>query len=171
MTEPAAEPQKSDLKRATGPRAEGQRRLALRVVAMPRDTNPYGTIFGGVILSYIDQAGFVEAMAHSQCLWVTASVERVDFAAPVHLGDIVSLWTSVGRFGTRSITIEVDVVVERRGSHEAVPVTKATLTMVSVDADGHPIPFRDAPPACIPGETPHTEPAADPPQPTREPPR
>lgn len=121
------------------------RRLALRVVTMPQDTNPLGTIFGGVILSYIDQAGFVEARHHGVHRWVTASVDRVDFTAPVLLGDIVSFYSRTTRFGTKSITVAIDVEAERFTSGQVVTVTTATLTMVAVDATGKPIPFRSPP--------------------------
>jgi len=121
------------------------RRLALRIVTLPRDTNPYGTIFGGVILSYIDQAGFVEARRHGRHRWVTAAMERVDFKAPVHLGDIVNLYARTIREGTKSVTVLVEVEAERMDSAQSVPVTSATLTMVSVDSAGKPIPFRDPP--------------------------
>ncbi len=121
------------------------RRLTLRIVTMPRDTNPYGTIFGGVILSYIDQAGFVEARRHGRHRWVTAAMERVDFKAPVHLGDVVNLYTSTLREGTKSVTVGVEVEAERLDSDVVVPVTSATLTMVSVDSGGRAIPFRDPP--------------------------
>lgn len=122
-----------------------ENRLALRVVTMPRDTNQYGTIFGGVILSYIDQAGFVEARRHGVHRWVTASIERVDFKAPVHLGDTVNLLTRTVRKGTKSVTVEVSVEAERYESGSCTQVTTATMTMVSVDAEGNPIPF-DSPP-------------------------
>jgi len=66
------------LRLAMIPKDEGdQRRLALQVVTLPRDTNQYGTIFGGVILSYIDQAGFVEARRHGVHRWVTVAIDRV----------------------------------------------------------------------------------------------
>jgi acyl-CoA thioesterase YciA len=118
---------------------------ALRVVTMPRDTNQYGTIFGGVILSYIDQAGFVEARRHGVHRWVTASIERVDFQAPVHLGDTVNFYAQTTRTGTKSVTVRVEVEAERYSSGATVPVTSATVTMVAIDAAGVPIPFR-APP-------------------------
>lgn len=121
------------------------RRLALQVVTMPRETNQYGTIFGGVILSYIDQAGFVEARRHGAHRWVTASLDRVDFKAPVHLGDIVSFYTRTTRLGTKSVTVVVEVEVERYESQDHVSVTRATMTLVAVDALGHPIPFRQEP--------------------------
>jgi len=121
------------------------RRLALRVVTMPRDTNAYGTIFGGVILSYIDQAGFVEARHHGVHRWVTASMDRIDFSAPVHLGDIVNFYTQTIRFGTKSVNVRVEVEAERYSGGRTVRVTTATMTMVSVDVDGRPIPY-SAPP-------------------------
>lgn len=119
------------------------RSLALRVVTMPRETNQYGTIFGGVILSYIDQAGFVEARTHGNHRWVTASIDRVDFHAPVRLGDIVSFYTSTARAGTTSVTVKVCVEAERYETQQTVSVTEATITLVAVNADGKPIPFRE----------------------------
>lgn len=121
------------------------RRLALQVVTLTRDTNPYGTIFGGVILGYIDQAGFVQARRHGAHRWVTASVDRVDFKAPVHLGDIVSLYARTVKTGTSSVTVGVEVESERLLTGDVVRVTEATLTLVAVNAAGKPIPFRSAP--------------------------
>ncbi len=125
--------------------AESTRRLALRIVTMPRDTNQYGTIFGGVILSYIDQAGFVECRRHGRHRWVTASLDRVDFRAPVHLGDIVSFYAHPVRLGTKSITVRIEVEAERYSTQECVRVTEATITLVSVDPAGKPIPFASTP--------------------------
>lgn len=118
-----------------------ERRLALRVVTLPRDTNIYGTIFGGVILSYIDQAGFVQARSHGCHRWVTASLDRVDFHAPVHLGDVVAFYTSTIRLGTTSVTVRVEVDAERFGSGQRVRVTEATMTLVAIDEKGKPIAF------------------------------
>ncbi len=129
------------------PHAPSERHLALRVVAMPRDTNPYGTIFGGVILSYIDQAGFVEARRHGVHRWVTASIERVDFRAPVHLGDVINLYSRTVRTGTTSVTIEVEVEAERCDTGKTDHVTSATMTLVAVDPKGNPIPFASPPTA------------------------
>ena len=111
---------------------------------MPRDTNAYGTIFGGVIMSYIDQAGLVEAIRHAPCPWVTASIERIDFDAPVHLGDIVSLYTRTERLGRTSVRVAVEVEAVRRQTKAIERVTTATLTMVAVDGAGKPMPFREA---------------------------
>jgi acyl-CoA thioesterase YciA len=121
------------------------RRLALRIATLPRDTNQYGTIFGGVVLSYIDQAGFVEARRHGLHRWVTAAIDRVEFKAPIHLGDIVNLYATPMKFGTKSITILVDVEAERFTTGDTVAVTAATMVMVAIDAQGKPIPFRSPP--------------------------
>lgn len=122
-----------------------ERRMALRIVTLPRDTNHYGTIFGGVILSFIDQAGFVEARRHGRHRWVTAAMDRVEFIAPVHLGDTVTFFGRTIRTGTKSVTVAVDVEAERYDTGELIAVTSATLTMVSIDAAGNSIPFRSAP--------------------------
>ncbi|MCZ6611398.1 MAG: acyl-CoA thioesterase, partial [Planctomycetota bacterium] len=95
---------------------------ALRVVMMPRDANVYGTIFGGVILSYIDQAGFIEARKHGLHRWVTVSIEQVEFRAPVLIGDAVSFYTSTERIGTTSIKIRIHVEADRLSSGETVHV-------------------------------------------------
>jgi acyl-CoA thioesterase YciA len=118
------------------------RTLALRVVMMPRDTNHYGTIFGGVILSYIDQAGFVEAQRHSAHKWVTVAMDRVEFKQPVYVGDVVNFYAVTTRAGTTSVTIRVEVEAERAPGGEVVPVTSATIVLVSVGPDGKPVPFR-----------------------------
>jgi acyl-CoA thioesterase YciA len=98
-----------------------------------------------VILSYIDQAGFVEARRHGVHRWVTARLDRVDFKAPVHLGDTVNFYTTTVRTGTSSVTVQIDVEAERYSSGQAVSVTAATMTAVAVDAHGRSIPFRTPP--------------------------
>lgn len=124
-----------------------QKVMAMRVVTMPKDTNPYNTIFGGIILSYIDQAGFVEARRHGDLDWVTAAIDKVVFHAPVFVGDIVTLTTCTTRFGRTSIDVQVEVEAERFRTHEVVHVTSATLTMVGM-RDGKPFPFRECPMKC-----------------------
>jgi acyl-CoA thioesterase YciA len=118
---------------------------ALSVLMMPRDANVYGTIFGGIILTYIDQAGFVEARRHGVHRWITASVDRVDFKKPVYVGDVVRFITKTIKTGRSSVEIEVTVEAERYDSGDKVVVTKATMTMVSVDANGKSIPFDSSP--------------------------
>jgi acyl-CoA thioesterase YciA len=118
---------------------------ALRVVMMPRDANNYGSIFGGVILSYIDQAGYIEARKHGTHRWVTASLDRVDFKAPVHVGDVVSFLTRTGTTGKSSVVVEVRVEAERFATTDVVHVTDAHMTMVAVNAAGKSIPFNSPP--------------------------
>lgn len=129
------------------PASHNIRSLALRVMTMPKDTNQYGTIFGGVILSIIDQAGFVEARRHGTHRWVTVAMDRVEFKQPVHLGDIVNCYATTVKAGRSSVTIEVDVEAERFSTDQTVAVTSARMVMVSVDAHGTAIPF--ATPATI----------------------
>jgi acyl-CoA thioesterase YciA len=118
---------------------------ALRVVMMPRDANNYGSIFGGVILSYIDQAGYIEARKHGTHRWVTASLDRVDFKAPVHMGDVVSFLTRTEKAGTSSVKVQVHVEAERFATGDTVHVTHAHMTMVAVNAAGKAIPFNMPP--------------------------
>lgn len=120
---------------------------ALRVVMMPRDANQYGSIFGGVILSYIDQAGFIEARKHGTHRWVTVSIDQVEFVAPVQIGDVVSFRTITERTGTSSVKVRVRVEAERNATGDIVRVTEASLTMVSVNAACKPIPFNSPPTA------------------------
>jgi len=115
---------------------------AIRVVMMPRDTNPMGTIFGGMILSYIDQAGAVEARKHSEKMLVTVAMHEVKFIAPVFVGDLVSFYTETARVGTTSITIRVTVEAWRgQAPHETVRVTQAEVVYVAVDSPGHAVPI------------------------------
>lgn len=132
---------------------------SLRVMAMPRDTNQYGTIFGGVILSAIDQAAFVEARRHGVHRWVTASVDRVEFSQPVHVGDLVTCLTRTTRTGTSSATVEVRVLAERYEGGQTVRVTEAQLTMVAIGPDGRPVPMTSPPTAHLPAQPP-TDPAS-----------
>ncbi len=116
---------------------------AIRRVMMPRDTNAFGTIFGGVILSEIDLAAAVEAHKHHTGPLVTIAMDKVEFHKPVCVGDLVSLFTETTRIGTTSITVRVCVWAERRFgecSAERVPVTEAIVTMVAVDQNGKKIP-------------------------------
>ena len=121
---------------------------AIRVVMMPRDTNPMGTIFGGIILSFIDQAGVVEAHKHtSQCL-ATVAMHEVKFLAPVLVGDLVSFYTETVRIGTTSITVRVTVEARRANiSHDPVRVTQAEVVYVAIVEPGKSVPVTRANPA------------------------
>jgi acyl-CoA thioesterase YciA len=114
---------------------------AIRMMMMPKDTNAVGSIFGGVILSLIDQAAFVEASRQATRKFVTIAMDKVEFHKPVHNGDIVSLWAETIHIGRSSIRLRVDVLARRRSQDEEVRVTSAEVTMVSIDADGKPTPI------------------------------
>ena len=110
---------------------------AIRITLLPRDTNPQGTIFGGIILSYIDIAGAVEAHRRTQIeRFVTVAMREVVFHAPVFVGDLVSFYATTVRVGTTSITTRVVVEAERYGgTEERIKVTEAEVVYVAVDAN------------------------------------
>ncbi|MFN4260838.1 MAG: acyl-CoA thioesterase [Gemmataceae bacterium] len=123
--------------------------LAIQVVMMPRDTNPHGTIFGGVILSYIDQAGAIGARREvvraggAMPTLVTVALNRVEFHQPVLVGDVVRFSTRLVRIGRTSITMQVLVEAERAGQR-LITVTEAEVVYVGIDpraADRRPIPL------------------------------
>ncbi len=102
---------------------------------MPRDTNAHGTVFGGVILSYIDVAGGVEAVRHTKHeRFVTVAMKEVIFHEPVFIGDLVSFYATTLRVGRSSISIHVDVEAERFGNKgKKVKVTEAEVTFVAIN--------------------------------------
>lgn len=119
----------------------GPEQPAIRVSLMPKDTNAYGTIFGGIILSYIDQAGAVEAHRHSTGRLVTVAMREVEFHAPVFVGDLVSFFTETVRVGTTSLTVRVTVEAARALGRGRVKVTEAEVVYVQVDDEGRPTPI------------------------------
>ena len=116
---------------------------------MPRDTNPHGTIFGGVILSYIDMAGAIAAAREVSLLdgtpglaYATVAINRVEFKLPVMVGDVVRFETTCVRIGRTSITMKIHVVAER--GREALSVTDAEVVYVGIDpksSDRRPVPL------------------------------
>ncbi len=119
---------------------------AIRVVMMPRDANANNTIFGGVILSYIDQAGFIEAARQAPNRYVTIAMDKVEFKKPVFIGDIVSFYAETTRIGRTSLCVHVTVKGERRCPDQPCQpliLTEADLTYVAIDNDGKPVPIFD----------------------------
>ena len=116
--------------------------LALRTTLLPKDTNPAGTIFGGVILSLIDQAGEVAMRKiNPHRRYVTIAMDSIKFIAPVFVGDLISLYTCKPVVGRTSVSVQVDVLVERRDRPGVeVIVTVAKVTYVAIGGDGKPIP-------------------------------
>jgi acyl-CoA thioesterase YciA len=119
--------------------------LAIRVSMLPRDTNPGGTIFGGVILSHLDQAGGIEARKHADKLFVTVAMRGIEFIAPVFVGDVVSFYTRTIKLGRTSVTVGVTVEAMRyRDRDQVVRVLEAEAVYVAVDEDRKPIPIRES---------------------------
>jgi len=118
---------------------------AIKVLLLPKDTNAFGTIFGGVILSHIDLASAVEARKAASRRYVTKAMREVEFHEPVFLGDVVNFFTETVRIGRTSITVRVSVEAERWGSGqgERVKVTEAEVVLVSVDEAGNPTPIHE----------------------------
>lgn len=117
---------------------------------LPRDTNALGTIFGGVILSYIDLAGAIEARRVAVHRYVTVAMREVVFVAPVYVGDTVSFYAQVEKIGRTSITVHVTVDAERmREPNTVVRVTEADVVYVAMSDDGRPTPIfsESTPPA------------------------
>ena len=110
---------------------------AIRITMLPRDTNSQGTIFGGVILSYIDMAGAIEAHRKTGMdRFVTVAMREVIFHAPVFVGDLVSFYSDTVKVGTTSITTRVMVEAMRYDGHQRVRVTEAEVIYVAVDRSG-----------------------------------
>ena len=115
---------------------------SIRVVMMPKDTNAHGTIFGGVILSHIDQAAAVEAKRHGAQFIVTIAMREVVFHQPVYVGDLVSFYTRLIRIGRTSITVAVEVFSQPgEGLGSPVRVTEAEVTFVNLDKNRRPAPI------------------------------
>lgn len=140
MTPPQTEPS-SPLE---GPPYPSDRIPSIRRVMMPRDTNAFGTIFGGVILSEIDLAAAVEAHRHHSGRLVTVALDGVVFRAPVQVGDCVSFFAETLRIGRTSIRVQIRVWAEGRFSGgAAIFVTEAEATMVAVDEHGAKVPIAE----------------------------
>ena len=115
---------------------------AIRLVMMPRDTNGQGSIFGGVILSLIDQAAYVEAIRQAHHRYVTVTFREVEFHEPVFVGDVLSLYAHTTRIGRTSMTIRVRVCAHSREESGGITdVTQAEVVMVAVDENRSPIPI------------------------------
>ena len=115
---------------------------AIRVLMMPRETNAQGTIFGGVILSYIDQAGAIEARRQGSSVMVTVAMDKIVFHQPVFVGDLISFWCETLRIGTTSITVKVTVEATRYNNpQQKVLVTEALVVYVNLGTDRKPAPI------------------------------
>ena len=111
---------------------------AVRARAMPADTNPAGDIFGGWLMSQMDMAGEITARQRARNRVVTVAVNAMTFHRPVHVGDVVSCYTSIERIGRTSITVRIEAVAMRQDSGKHVPVTEGVFVYVALGQDGSP---------------------------------
>ena len=116
---------------------------AIRVLAMPADTNAAGDIFGGWLMSWVDVAGSIEAIQQVHRRIVTVAVHEFLFLKPVFVGDLVSLYAEIIRIGRTSIRVKVHVFAERnRTATDIEQVCEAELTYVAIDENRNPMPIK-----------------------------
>ena len=118
----------------------------LRVVPGPSDINANGHIFGGWVLSQMDIAAGIVASRRARGSVATVAIERMEFLAPIHLRDLISVYAEVERVGRTSMAIRIDVIASRNGGEEQVKVTNGLFTFVAIDEAARPRPV-DQPPA------------------------
>ncbi len=115
------------------------RQPAIRVAAMPKDTNSGGSIFGGWIMSQIDIAAAIPALERARGRVATVAVNSIEFHEPVFVGDVISCYAEVIKTGHTSITVKVEVYAERNPEKKkTVKVTEAELTYVALDEKRRP---------------------------------
>lgn len=122
------------------PRSVAESQSEMAEVVLPNDANPLGNLLGGRLLHYIDLAGAMAAHRHSRSYVVTASMDHIDFLAPVHVGDLLILKSSVNRAFRTSMEVGVKAFVENYITGTRRHVSSAYLTFVAVDQRGHHLP-------------------------------
>ncbi|UJQ94471.1 acyl-CoA thioesterase [Mariluticola halotolerans] len=111
--------------------------LTIRTLAMPADTNPAGDIFGGWVMSQMDIAGAIAAVERASGRVATVAVEAMTFIAPVKVGDILCIYTTITRVGNTSISIYMEAWARRNRLDDRVKVTDGTFIYVALDDEGH----------------------------------
>jgi len=115
--------------------------LAIRIIAMPRDTNPNGDMFGGWLVSLMDMAAGSVATNTAKGRAVTVAIDAIAFHKPVAVGDEVSCYTEKLTVGNSSVKIKVEVWVRKRAGNETAKVTEGIFTFVAIDDEGRPRPI------------------------------
>lgn len=115
--------------------------LTVRISAMPADTNANGDIFGGWVLSRMDQAGGIAGVERARGRVVTIAVEGMTFIRPVRVGDVLEVYTEVESIGRTSMKIHIEAWANRFQTHDREKVTDATFTFVAIDEKGKPRPI------------------------------
>jgi acyl-CoA thioesterase YciA len=114
--------------------------LTVRTIAMPADTNANGDIFGGWVMSQMDQAGGIAGVERAMGRVVTVAVDSMTFIRPVRVGDVLCVYTSVASVGRTSMKIQVEAWARRFQTQQREKVTEATFTFVAIDDKGRPRP-------------------------------
>ncbi|MFM8315632.1 MAG: acyl-CoA thioesterase [Deltaproteobacteria bacterium] len=109
-------------------------------LVLPSHANALGTIFGGVVMGWIDIAAAIAAQRYSRTQVVTVSIDYLHFINPIKVGYTVNIKAQISYVGRTSMEVEVDVEAENGITGECVPATKAFLTFVAVDKNGKPTP-------------------------------
>ncbi len=120
----------------------GASAVEMNQLVLPIHTNALGTIFGGQVMAWIDVCAAMAAMRHARNQVVTASMDALDFIAPIHLGDLVNLKAMVNYVGRTSLEVGVRVEAEDPRTGERSHAASAYLTFVSIDPAGHPVAVR-----------------------------
>jgi acyl-CoA thioesterase YciA len=127
-----------------GETGEPRGELTVRTIAMPADTNANGDIFGGWVLSQMDQAGGIAGVERARGRVVTIAVEAMTFIRPVRVGDVLCVYTEIESVGRTSMKIHIEAWARRFQSDLREKVTDATFTFVAIDDDGRPRPIPPA---------------------------
>ncbi len=117
-----------------------QRDPAIRVTAMPADANAYGDIFGGWLVSIMDNGAGLIAARRAKGRAVTVAIDGMQFHEPVKVGDEVSVYGTIEKVGRTSMVIAVEAWRRPRHLEKAVKVTQAKFTFVAIDDNGQPRP-------------------------------
>jgi len=115
--------------------------LTVRISAMPADTNANGDIFGGWVLSRMDQAGGIAGVERARGRVVTIALDAMKFIRPVWVGDVLEVYTQVESIGRTSMKIHVEAWARRFQTHIHEKVTDANFTFVAIDENGRPRPI------------------------------
>jgi len=113
----------------------------LRVVPGPTDINANGHIFGGWVLSQMDIAAGIIASRRAKGAVATVAIDKMEFIAPIHIRDLISVYAEVERVGRTSMAIRIEVIASREGGRTEVKVTDGLFTFVAIDDQAHPRPI------------------------------
>lgn len=124
-------------------RKVSESKTSMTEMVLPQHTNALGSVFGGVIMSWIDICGAITAQRHSRLPVVTASIDYLQFVKPVMIGWTVNLKASINYVGKTSMEVGVRVDAENPRTGETFHTASAYLSFVALDANRHPLPVEE----------------------------